>query len=84
MNGTINKYNQEVQSLISEEIAKNGITLELIEINEFCLKIYDLWIHSTVGGSVNSLNKQVALSHNSSAKNGITLEPIEINEDCTC
>ena len=39
------------------EITKNLIKLDLIEIIQFCLKIYDLWTHSPplggcIGGSV--------------------------------
>ena len=31
------------------QITKNHINLELIEIIQFCLKIYDLWQHPTYG-----------------------------------
>ena len=31
------------------QISKNQINLELIEIIQFCLNIYDLWRHPTHG-----------------------------------
>ena len=31
------------------QITKNLINLDLIEIVQFCLKIYDLWGHATYG-----------------------------------
>ena len=40
--------------IISDQ--QNRINLDLIEINQFCLKIYDLWRHSLfVGGCVGGL-----------------------------
>ena len=33
----------------SYQITKNWINLDIIEIIQFCLKIYDLWRHSTYG-----------------------------------
>ena len=38
-----------VNGLRSFQINKNQINFDLIEIIQFCLKFYDLWIHSTYG-----------------------------------
>ena len=34
------------QCVASRQIIKNRVNRHLIEIIEFCLKIYDLWTHS--------------------------------------
>ena len=34
------------------QIIKNRINLDLIEIIQFCLKIYDLWVYGLLGGWV--------------------------------
>ena len=37
------------QCVGSDQITKYQINLDLIEIIQFCLKIYDLWRHPTYG-----------------------------------
>ena len=55
------------------QFTKNRITLELIDINPFCLKIYDLWrlLHLFV-------DAWVLMDGCHITKEGIVLEPIEI------
>ena len=40
------------QCMGSCQITKNLINLDLIEIIQFCLKIYDLWRHPPMDGCV--------------------------------
>ena len=36
----------------SGQMTKNLINLDLVQIIQFCLKIYDLWRHPSMGGWV--------------------------------
>ena len=46
MGGWVNRL---VDFVGSGQITKNLINLDLIEIIQFCLRIYDLWRHPTYG-----------------------------------
>ena len=71
----------------SGQITKNLINLDLIEIIQFCLKIYDLWRHPhpsvgawVVGSMVGSVGQLVGSSH--ITKYQINLDLIEIIQLC--